>query len=413
MIAEAELRRYADLLVEGCLYVGKGDRLRIVGEPCLRPFMLIAAEAAYNRGARTVRLEYNDAALRRLTADRIADEWLDDASVLVGRTADAYVEEGWASLNLMGEEAPRALEGADPARLGRLNLAGAAARKNLWSATLNNRLAWCVAPLPTAAWARAIFDAAGRDGGPDPEAALWAELVPILGLDADDPAAAARDHARVLDERAVALTGLKLEGLRFRGPGTELAIGLAPGGRWLGGSSRRPDGRPFLANHPTEEVYTTPDARLTAGRVRCTRPVAVLGQKVEGAWFEFAGGVVVGYGAAAGAAALERYLASDAGAKRLGEVALVDALGAIFKSGLVFDNGLIDENAACHIALGAGFEEVFSGPEGMDEAAKAEVGFNDSQVHCDFMIGSPEVDVFGLDSGGGEIPLLVGGRFRI
>lgn len=413
MMDETTMRGYAALLLDACLGLAPGARLRVAAEPCHRPLMHAIAEAAYARGARAVRFDYADPRLARIRADHARDEWVEDVSALVRREAETYVEEGWTTLNLVGEEDPKAMEGADPSRVQRSLKARSGHVKPFRDAMMSNRLAWCVAPAPTAAWGRSVFLDAGRDPGPDPAAALWAELVPILRLDAPDPARAAREHGEALQARGRALDALALESLRFTAPGTDLLVRLSPRSRWIGGGSRMPDGRFFLPNHPTEEVFTSPDANGTEGRAACTRPVDVLGAKVAGAWFEFEGGRVVRFGAARNEAMLGRYLDSDEGARRLGEAALVDATGPIFRSGLVFGNTLIDENAACHIALGASYDEAFEGGGDLDEAAKRREGFNDSIVHTDFMIGSERMEVAGRGSDGREIPILKGGRFAI
>ncbi|HOX49756.1 MAG TPA: aminopeptidase [Spirochaetales bacterium] len=413
MMDTATMRGYAALLLDACLGIGPGARLRVAAEPCHRRLMHAVAEAAYARGARQVRLDYFDPRLSRIRTDSVREEWVEDVSALVRREAETYVEEGWVSLNLVGEEDPKAMEGADPSRVQRALRARSGHVKPFRDAMMSNRLAWCVAPAPTEAWGRSVFLEAGRDPGPDPEAALWAELVPILRLDSPDPAKAAREHGEALQARARALDALALGSLRFQAPGTDLFVRLSPRSRWIGGGSRMPDGRFFLPNHPTEEVFTSPDAGGTEGRAACTRPVDVLGAKVEGAWFEFEGGRVVHFGAARNEAMLGRYLDSDEGARRLGEAALVDATGPIFKSGLVFGNTLIDENAACHIALGASYDEAFEGAAGMDEATKKREGFNDSIVHTDFMIGSERMEVTGTARDGREVPILRGGRFAI
>lgn len=410
---QTTMRRYAELLVESCLGVKSGSRLRIAGETCHRGLMLEIAARAYALGAREVKLDYSDPRLTRIRAENSREEWLDDASLLLQREAEAYREGEWYSLSLMGEDDPAALEGADPARMQRLSQARMEAMKVFREAMMANALPWCVAPVPTAAWGRSVLSQAGRDPGSDPEAALWQALVPILRLDAPDPAAAVMAHGKLLSARAKALNGLALDSLHFTGPGTDLTVGLSARSRWIGGGSRTPDGHFFLPNHPTEEVFASPDARRTEGHVSCTRPLQVLGAKVEGAWFDFEGGAVRRFGAAKNEASLGRYLDADSGTRRLGEVALVDATGPIFRSGLVFDNALIDENAACHIALGAAYEEAFEGSEGTDDAWKASEGFNVSMCHEDFMIGSEAVSVVGHTASGAEVPILKDGAFAI
>ena len=407
------MKAYAEVLLGACMGLREGDRLKIAGQHCHRELMLVISEAAWKRGLRSVRLEYRDSRFQRIFIDGVWNEWIEDVSALVGREGDTMVEEGWASLFLTGDEDPDALEGADAASLQLSMRARSAALTRLREAQFANKVIWCVAPAPTPAWARRVFADAGRPLPADPEKALMDELVPILRLDAVDPAAAVLEHSKQLAERSAALDELVLEEIRFIGPGTDLRIGLSPRSRWIGGGSRTPSGRFFVPNHPTEEVFTSPDARLAEGRAECTRPVEVLGARVEGAWFEFKDGRVVAAGARRNGEALDRYLESDPGARRLGEVALVDGSGPIFRSGLVFGDALIDENAACHIALGAAYDEAFEGSGSMDKAAKEASGFNDSLVHTDFMIGSPEVEVRGRRRDGTEVALIRGGRFEI
>lgn len=407
------MRRYAKLLVGTCAGIGEGGRLRIVGEACHRPLMHALAEEAYRRGARLVRLEHPDPHLVRIRIDHSQDAWLDDVSAQLEREAEVYVEEAWASIVLVGDEDPLALEGADMGRVQRQSRARSKAIAKFRESMMQNRQVWCIAPAPTEAWAKAVFEMAGRDPGPAPAESLWAALVPILGLDAEDPALALSRHTQTLMARARTLDSLHLDSLHFEGEGTDLRVGLSPRSRWIGGGSKTPDGQFFLPNHPTEEVFTSPDARRTEGRASCTRPLRVLGSLVQGAWFEFEAGQVVRWGARENLEALSAWLDTDPGARRLGEVALVDATGPIFACGLVFDNGLIDENAASHIALGAAYTEAFEGTEGLDEAGREALGFNESLVHNDYMIGSEKVDVTGRDASGREIPILRAGRFVI
>jgi aminopeptidase len=399
MIDREELRRYAGLVLGAGLAVGMGTRLRIGGELPHRELMLALAAEAYARGAAQVRLEYDDVRLARIRVDCSPDENLDDVSELLKKESEVFVHEGWSLLRIAGYEDAAAMEGADQARLTRIQRARSRAIQVLRDAQMASRVPWCVISSPTEAWARTVLGPGGTVDG------LWRVLVPILRLDTPDPARALKEHMDSLVARAGLLNGKGLRSLRFQGPGTDLRVALSPGSRWLGGGDATPDGRPFMPNIPSEEVFSTPDFRGTEGVVSMTRRARIHGTVVEGARLEFRAGVVTSCSAARGGEALERFLETDEGARRLGEVALVDTGSPIWKSGVVFDTMLLDENAACHIALGAGYE---LGLQGADRR-----GFNTSFVHEDFMIGSDDVTVTGTDAGGREVPVIVKGRFTL
>jgi aminopeptidase len=408
---EADLARYAAILVDTCLGFEAGDRLRISGEIPHRPLMLAAARRAYELGARAVRVEFSDPTLRRIQADFQRDEYLGETSLAQTRLSETYASELWSVLSILGEEDPSASEGADPGKLQKIGRARYLADKSLQEAVRTNRIAWCVAPFPTAAWAREAIP--HIDEGRDPAEALWAVLTPILRIDSSDPAAAVRAHMEGLEAKARALDELCLRELRFTGPGTDLRVPLSPSSRWIGGGSDTPAGRHFYANIPTEELFTSPDWRGVEGKVACTRPFEIYGKKVRGARLEFRSGELVGLSADENEETLARFADTDPGAKRLGEIALVDCSGPIFRSGLVFGNGLIDENAACHLALGSAYTEAWEGSVSLPEEERSALGFNVSLVHEDIMIGSEEVEVTAMDASGREVSVIEGGRFRV
>lgn len=404
-------RAFADIALDTCLSFGEGDRLRIQTEIPHRELVHAIAARAWEMGAVDVRVEWGDSRLSRIYYEKAPERCFDEAPSWVAADGSMYVDEGWCILNLKGDEDPAALDGVDAGRLQRHQRSRSLANQKYRTAVFSNHIPWSILPVPTEAWARTVFAAAGRDPGPDPVAALWGVLVPILRLDRDDPAASLRAHAAELSARARRLNEAKLREVHFKGPGTDLRIGLSPRSRWGGAGGTTPKGRFFIPNHPTEEVFTSPDCRLAEGRVACTRPVKVLGETVLGGWFEFRGGRVVASGADKGAATLARYLEVDPGASRLGEVALVDSLGPIWKSGLVFDNILLDENATCHIALGSAYVDAFEGSGSMSSEERAAEGYNEALVHTDFMIGSPEVEVEGRRADGTSLPIIKGGSF--
>jgi aminopeptidase len=238
-------------------------------------------------------------------------------------------------------------------------------------------------------------------------AKLEEQLVYVLRLDEDDAAAAWRERVRQLHEAGTKLDGASLDALHFEGPGTDLTIGLLPTSRFAQDApgAKTIDGIVHVPNLPTEEVYTTPDPARTEGVVTATKPLDVGGTVVEGLRVRFESGRVVQIEADSGAEALRARCAKDDGASRLGEVALVDREGRIGRTGTVFFNTLLDENAASHIAFGSGF------PFLVDGDVKERV--NESRQHVDFMIGSPEVEVDGVTADGERVPVLRDGDWQI
>jgi len=263
---------------------------------------------------------------------------------------------------------------------------------------------WTIVPGPCEGWASRLF------GDADVER-LWDALTPILRLDAEDVEAAWRDHVARLRERAALLDERGFEAVHFAGPGTDLTVGLIEGGRWLAAGIQTNWGREAVVNMPSEEVFTTPHSGRVDGTVHATLPVQLIGGvMVEGLRLRFSGGRAVEVDASKGADALRAQMASDEGAARLGEVALVDSSSPVGQSGLVFGDVLIDENAASHIAWGAAYE--FTVPDLPEEPGEREaLGFNLSRVHQDAMIGGPEVSVAGLERSGGRVPIIRDGAW--
>ena len=272
--------------------------------------------------------------------------------------------------------------------------------------TIEARINWSLCACPTPAWARRIY------GEPD-VARLWRDLRFAVRLDEPDPAAAWEARRDELVSRAAKLDEAAFAALRFRGGGTDLYVPLHRDTTWQPAWLTTSWGRRFLCNLPSEEIYVAPDFRGVTGTAVATRPVTVNGVQVSGLVLRFVDGRVVDVAADSNAAAVRASLDQDAGACRLGEVALVDASSRVGRLGIVFKETLLDENAACHIAWGAAIHDSF--PDGLpdDPAALEARGVNESDVHQDIMIGGPQVAVSGVTDGGDEVPVLVGERWRI
>lgn len=227
----------------------------------------------------------------------------------------------------------------------------------------------------------------------------------------EDPIAAWVAHSATLEENVRRLNDLRLDALRFRGPGTDLTVGLVEGHLWAGGRGTAKGGHVCSPNIPTEEVFTMPHRERTSGTVRSTKPLSLRGNLVEGIVVTFRDGAVTEMSAERGESVLRGLLDTDEGARRLGEVALVPHSSKVSQTGTLFLNTLYDENAASHIALGACYGENLSGYDDLTDEDRLRHGANDSLIHVDWMIGSAEVDVDGVHRDGSEVPIMRGGEW--
>ena len=409
------LRAYANVLLTA-VNLQKGQCLLIRAQPVHLPFAGILAEEAYKRGGRYVRFDNNEAdnpALYKARIEYSEAEYLDYAPRSRYESYGSMIDEDWAVLSIHAPEDPDFLSGLDSERNARCVRATAEAmRPHRRRIVLENEVAWLVAFLPTEKMASRIL---GVPAGPEAVEELWKVLIPILRLDRPDPSAAWEEHCRDLAARAERLTSLSLDSIRFRGPGTDLRVGLLDRSVWRGGPERTAKGRLFFPNIPTEEIFTSPDFRRAEGRAVFTRPVLVpsIGKVVEDGWVEFRDGRAVDWNARSGKDVLDTLMSMDPGARSLGEVALVDGSSPVFTSGRVFHNILFDENAASHVALGSGYPACVRGAEGLSDGELAELGVNISMVHTDFMIGSPDMDVTGTTRDGREVRIMTRGRFEV
>jgi aminopeptidase len=406
-----EFDRYLDRLAEVAVRVGlgiaPGQELVMTATLDAVPLARLITAHAYKAGASLVSTLSTDEELVLLRF-RYAPEASFDAapSWLFEGMAQAY-RNGAARLAITGND-PSLLSQQDPEKVSRMNRATSKAYRPALELIARHEINWTIVACATPAWAAAVFPSLSRNEG---LARLWEAIFAASRADQPDPVAAWKKHDADLHARAERLNEKRYAALHFRGPGTDLRVGLADDHLWLGGGTTARNGRYCIPNMPTEEVFTTPHKDRVEGRVTSTKPLSHQGTMIEDICVRFEAGRIVEAHAARGEQVLQRMIETDEGARRLGEVSLVPYSSPIASSGLLFMNTLFDENAACHIALGQAYSTCLKDGDKLTPEQVASRGANESLIHVDWMIGSNHVDVNGISAEGNSTPVMRGGEW--
>jgi aminopeptidase len=396
---DTTLERLADLVVRFGANVQPDQIVSISCQPGKERLTRLVAASAYKAGAKFVEVTWFDPYIKRARIEFARDETLDYVPPWLGQRMLALGEHRAARIGLSGPVAPGLLGDLDPVRSGRDRLPGLKESGTVINERTTN---WSIVPCPTPEWAQLVFP----DRSPEAaEAELDRQLLHILRLDEPDPVAAWRERAAVLERSAQTLTERGFDALHYQGPGTDFTVGLLPGARWEAATFETVGGIEHMANIPTEEVFTSPDPQRLDGHVTATKPLVLIdGTVVENLRLRFEGGRIVDVQADTAQDTMRTIVERNEGAARLGELALVDDEGRIGKLDTVYFDTLLDENAASHIAIGGGFPFLAG-----DLADRV----NESEIHIDFMIGSPDLEVTGITAEGERVPVLVRGKWQI
>ncbi len=407
---EQKIREYAKLLIEVGLNVQKGQTLIISSPVDCAYFARLCASAAYDVGCREVVMRWTDDYLNRERFLRADDSVFDSLPLGQKEFLNGYAAEGAAYLNISACD-PEALRGVDPDRITRANrckeeLSG------FYDAMMANVNPWCVASIPIPSWSKKVFP-----GVPEDEAMkkLWDAIFTSVRISGKGDAVARwREHIALLKARVAKLNELHFASLHYTNSlGTDLTIRLPETHLWSGGDSLCRTGRPFVANMPTEEIFTAPLREGIDGVVYAALPLVHNGNIIENFHFVIRDGRIVEAHAEKGEEILKAAIAEDEGASYFGEVALVPYDSPISNQKLLFYNTLFDENAACHLAFGEAYPECVEGGEAMSKEELKAAGLNDSITHVDFMIGTSDLSIIGTTGDGREVPVFADGNFAL
>ncbi len=408
---EEKLALYAKLIVHWGMNVQIGQDVYIGAEVIHRDFVHKIVEEAYEAGARFVNIELIDPRNNRTRILKTQNK--DDLAYVPAFIPFRYnnmIPEGAASLRILGSEYPDILSDLDPNSVQKVEVNFKKSLKKFYEEAIgHSKVHWTLAAAATPAWSKKVFPNLEENSAKE---ALWNEIFRICRVDKENCLELWKIHNTLLSTRAQKLTDLQIKHLYFTGPSTHLKIGISPLARFKGGVSKSPSGQAFSPNLPTEECFTTPNYHLTEGYVRTTRPFLINGKMIRGLNLTFEKGEITQFSADEGEETFSAYIASDSGSRRLGEVALVGIDSPIYQSGLIFEEILYDENAACHIAIGFAYRFCIKGSENMSPEELASAGCNTSNVHTDMMISSEEVDVFAELYNGEKISLIEKGSWR-
>ena len=406
---EELLEEYARLIVRMGVRLQEDQPLVINSPLACAAFARRVASAAYDAGAHDVTVAWNDEALARLRYDKAKKSVFREFPEWRRRLYQDSAEAGAAFVTIHASD-PEIFSGVEPERLTLAQQAAGTALMEYRQRLMSNKNSWCVVSIPTESWAKKVFPAK------TPAAAvekLWQAIFEAVRLaPGEDAAARWQEHIDFLARAAKFMNDHAFVRLEYKNSlGTDLSIELPKGHIWMGGAEKTQGGVTFVANMPTEEIYTLPKRDGVNGTVKATRPLNVNGNIVDGFSLTFESGKVVDYKAERGAEILQELFATDEGASFLGEVALVPYDSPISKSGILFFNTLFDENAACHLAFGKAYPTCIEGGEAMTADELLQRGVNDSLVHEDFMIGSKDLAIDGIEPDGTRVPVFREGNF--
>lgn len=403
------LEKYADVIVSTGINLQEGDCVEIIGGVEALGLLREIVRLCWRKGAADVLVDIHDPEMALSKYEEARTEVFDQFPNERRDFAESLLKAKYHQISI-GAPLLDLFQNVDPDRQARWRRTSAKAREPLMQYMDKGDIKWVVAAAPSRKWAEKVFP---HLTGKEAIDALWHQIFKMCRIDHDDPVTAWKLHDWILRIHAQWLNIQAFDYLHYRGPGTDLTVGLADRHTWVGGSSMTPDKIAYMANIPTEEIFTAPHALRVDGYVRATKPLIHMGHVLENFTLRFEKGSVVDFSCDHNGSVLEELLSLDEGARRLGEVAIVPNSTPISQSGILFYSTLFDENASCHFALGSSYAESIIGGAEMTKEERFEMGANYSMTHVDFMVGGPELDVVGFQKDGTEVPVLIKGEWAV
>lgn len=407
MTFQEKLAAYAELAVKVGVNIQPGQYLLINTSTDTLEFTREVVKQAYAAGAGRVHVNLSDSFVTRAFYDHTTIEEIEKFPKWTVTQREELIERGGALLWIDAED-PDLLTGVSTDKLAAQQKAAGSALVNYRKAVMNDDIAWSIIAVPSKKWAAKVFPNLPEEQQVE---ALWEAIFKTVRIGQGDAVEAWREHVAFLESRAKKLNEMKLTSLHYRAPGTDLTIELPKGHIWLSGASHTPAGSSFIANMPTEEVFTLPNKYGVNGVVRNTKPLVYQGNIIDNFSLTFEKGKVVEATAEVGEDLLKQLTSIDEGASYLGEVALVPHESPISQSNILYYNTLFDENASNHLAIGEAYPTCFEGGRNLTEEDREQNGINNSVTHEDFMIGSAEMDIDGILETGETVAIFRNGNW--
>lgn len=404
------LQKYARTLLQSGVNLQDNQTLVVSVDVDNKDFALIVTEEAYQLGAKEVVINWRHTPIARQRLLHASNEVLEKPANWIPVYYEQYIEEKAAFLSLISAN-PKAMEGIPT---DRISLQSRNLNKVLsfyHNAIMSSQVTWCVAAVPTVLWA----DLLGYEGSDEEKIdQLWQTLLKLCRIDGVEMKDSFKHHIAKLKKRTEALNTLDLAALRYTCEnGTNLLLQLPENHIWQGGAEYSKDGIIFNANIPTEEVFCAPQWNGVTGTVVSTKPLIYHGNEISDFTITFEEGKIIDYTAKVGFDSLKELIETDEGSHYLGEVALVDHYSPISQSNMVYYETLFDENASCHLAIGAAYPTNLKDSDGLSEEELKERGLNHSLTHVDFMIGHEKMNITGITKDGQQVDIMIDGRLQV